>query len=1646
MTLNKLDKKVEHWKSQLLDFSKRNRLINFKKTKTTIKLETETNEIFDLLIEEENKIMVKKYVQTELEAKRLTKQSIGSIEDLSEEKYEQVYQQNLKIVVKKLENQLNGVRLKGKSSIEEKGINTLYLAIGFLEWKEVEYSGDFIKSPILLLPVKLKRQSGKDPYFLERIDEDIILNPVLEQKLKLDFGVTVTPFEQLNYESIEDILNFYQEELRIEDSWKIINEIYIGLFSFSKLVMFKDFDNYEEHIKSNPFIQKLAGEESEEDVCRRDNIKDISIYDRNLGSEDSYQVLDADSSQQEAILAAKNNVSFVLQGPPGTGKSQTITNIIAELLSQEKRVLFVSEKKAALDVVKKRLDDVKLGDFSLDLHSHDSNKKYVLEELSRSLKVTTSPFSFFQYYSDLDDVKESLNTYVDALHMKVKPLNEKPQTIHGELSKLNEVPNLIFDISNVDLFSSDKLRKVLKQVNRLEDIRDDIASTDTHLWKGTIKIETGFELEAEISSNFVQLSNDLKELHLSLKRASKNIGYDGSLSLNGIDHILDLKKTIANKPVVPSIWLGEDGSEVLTKAKNNYKDYKELYEGYLRLKKEILQKYKEDIFNLDINKVNYVMNEKHRKELSGKVSKYDLFIDELLSQETPILNTLDSLNENLNNISERKRELELLTLNPLNKLTIDEIFFHKELYEYIQGNPRPTHDWFVRDKKEEIRESIQKNKQLQDNYLSQKEELMPTFEIEIIEEDLQGILDNFINNYSSIFKIFNKNYRKDKRLIYSYLTMKGKLNDTNVVKYLRKLIKLKSLKTEINNNETYLNDLFGSNYEGVETNWDTLSEKVDTIFALGTYLQRKGKENYQKFVIEMDLTNLNTYRDLLWNLQESCDQVNKEFNFLEKTLQLENFGLENDSDILNSRADLSWIQEVARDIFSIKDILKGVSLTENDFTLNKLNNVVKIITEFKNVEGKVQDSSSFLKEIYGVLYNGVETNWQSINLALNWTDQANNNFEGWFPAEFVETVNNPESYTIFKQECDKLEQYINKVDRLLNFYGSIFSSSESKFDGENLYQADLLKAAKKLELLADNTSTLQEWITINEIISDLEQEGLRGFVTKVKVIDKNHTVESLFLKRFYQMWLDRVYSDLSPLKGFRIDQHNNLLEEFKDLDKGIIAENSARTHELLRINKDYYINNFAHKSSEMGFLKREIQKKKRHKPIRELFANITNLLLAIKPCMMMSPLSVSQFIDPGKLQFDAVIFDEASQIRPEDAVGTIMRGKQVIITGDNKQLPPTSFFNSQIEVDEEFIDEEDEDVYESFESILDESLLFMPQLSLKWHYRSKQESLIAFSNREIYNNELYTFPNAIQGENDGVSFVHVEDGVYDRGKSNRNLKEAEVVANLVFNHFKHKPHRSLGIIAFSQTQQEAIRDKLYQLRDDMPEFERFFDESKFESFFIKNLENVQGDERDTIILSVGYGKDSNGTIYYNFGPLNKEGGHRRLNVAVSRAKMELITVSSILDIDLDDTKLNKRGPQLLKAYLSYSKNGGEFSHNTGIQNNGFFDSPFEEDVYKTLEEKGLHLHTQVGSSGYRIDLAVVDPDYPGKYLLGIECDGATYHSSKTARDRDRLRQSVLESLGWKIERIWSQDWVKRKNDIANSIVEKVIGIKANGVQ
>ena len=585
------------------------------------------------------------------------------------------------------------------------------------------------------------------------------------------------------------------------------------------------------------------------------------------------------------------------------------------------------------------------------------------------------------------------------------------------------------------------------------------------------------------------------------------------------------------------------------------------------------------------------------------------------------------------------------------------------------------------------------------------------------------------------------------------------------------------------------------------------------------------------------------------------------------------------------------------------------------------------------------------------------------------------------------------------------------------------SGAESDLAGVNTAAGLTTRVRTVLARWRTQQRGLRNWCKWRGLRKQAVDAGISGIV---RAIEQNRVALSDltdYVEYSYQVWWLKIITDQEPvLRHFSSADHDRKIREFRATDARFQQLSEQYLHAVLA-GKVPQVEANQKPDAEMGLVLRELAKQKAHLPVRKLVRGIPTLLPKLKPCLLMSPLSVAQYLDAAHTSFDLVVFDEASQILVWDAVGAIARGKQLVVVGDPKQLPPTSFFARADDDEDQSAADGEDTVVHDLESILDECLgAGMPTLRLDWHYRSRHESLITFSNHRYYDSRLITFPSPVT--QDQAVRLELVAGVYDRGGSRTNRAEADAIVAAIVEHFldEKRRHLTMGVVTFNQTQRRLIETLLDEELRKTPVLEQHIAEHGPEKLFIKNLENVQGDERDLILFSIAYGKDAAGRMPMNFGPLNKEGGHRRLNVAITRARVGVTIYSSIRPEDIDVARTRSTGVIDLKNYLEFAQKGARALVEQSIPTGREPDSPFEVEVIRALRDRGWSVHPQVGCSGYRLDIGVVHPDHPGVFLLGVECDGATYHSLPTARDRDRLRQLVLEGLGWTLHRIWSTDW------------------------
>ncbi|WP_211316055.1 DUF3320 domain-containing protein [Mangrovibacterium marinum] len=702
------------------------------------------------------------------------------------------------------------------------------------------------------------------------------------------------------------------------------------------------------------------------------------------------------------------------------------------------------------------------------------------------------------------------------------------------------------------------------------------------------------------------------------------------------------------------------------------------------------------------------------------------------------------------------------------------------------------------------------------------------------------------------------------------------------------------------------------------------------------------------------------------------------------------------------------------------------------------------IIRYRKEQDLLDQNTSFLSEIGDFIWNNGNCDWKKLvetceavirihQLLTEITRDplAPKAIRSWLGTQFAEGAQ-----TFRAIHGGVLKSYIQVLDAILSTEQELASLLQIDFSlPKEPAGAWTGKWRENATNWLTNLDSLKDWASWNLTAERLRNARLSPVVEQyLSGSLKTEEVVHSFKKAIYRLGAEAIIQADPGLASFNGKFFETKIQKYKEKIKYFEELTKAELYAKLASNIPSLAQS-ASQSSEMGILQRAIRNKGRGLSLRKLFDLLPNLLPRMCPCMLMSPISVAQYFDLEQSKFDLVVFDEASQMPTCEAVGAIARGNNVVVVGDPKQMPPTSFFSTN-RYDEDNLDKED------LESILDDCLaLSIPSKHLLWHYRSKHESLIAFSNSNYYDNKLMTFPSP-DDLTSKVNNVHVE-GFYDRGKTRQNKFEAVAIVDEVIRRLSDPllSKRSIGIVTFSSVQQTLIEDLLNEELKNHPELDAIAMESQ-EPIFVKNLENVQGDERDVILFSMGYGKDKEGKLYYNFGPLNREGGWRRLNVAVSRARYEMKVYSTLRSDEIDISKTTTEGVMGIKAFLEYSEKGKIALTQKNYSRNADSAS-FAKVVADEIKKSGYTVHTEIGCSGYRIDLGIVNPQNPTEYMLGILTDGENYKSAKTAKDREVVRTDVLRLLGWNIYKLWSPDWWDNPDRVLQDILKAIHDVEQN---
>jgi hypothetical protein len=1439
-----------------------------------------------------------------------------------------------------LESNLVDLYRSARASLEEGGANTLFLALGFLIWTQEGKDTARHRAPLILIPVTLNRRSVRSGFTLTLHEDEPQFNPTLVEMLQQDFHLNIgIPEGDLPKDDsgldVNGIWARVSTAIKDIKGWEVVQDVVLSTFSFAKHLMWKDLVHRTDQLRENPVVRHLIDtprEQYHSDV----RFVDPRSLDRECDPSEVFCPLAADSSQLSAILSASRGKDFVLIGPPGTGKSQTISNLIAHCIASGKRVLFVAEKIAALEVVYRRLQKEGLGQFCLEIHSSKAKKADVLQALGAAWgnRETNGAGTWDAEATRLKGLRDRLNLYVERLHQ----VRLNGMTVHhavGNVVAGHAVQRV--DFQWADPSTHDRAR--------LEGFRSTISKLEVHSAALGVEELTNSPLLPVRQADWDPLwQADFLRCVRETQAATTQVraAYDALATISGLPTHLGLSESERSAVaqlagVLPSCVGSTWGFATDVEAVGIF--------GELRAAASIVSEYRSVVGSIGEPWPTHVIAAcrkgitllRERETLRAALpSPWPTSITEELRRGIELLSRVvedegqlsvrydtSSLNASQIWADWQKAEGSIWPLSQLRKRKLVAL-----LSKAVEGGgqPDPSVDLPVLANLEKTRNEVE------------------SINLRALPSGLWSGLQTSIEVAKASLRLQSglAAARDGKPWVTEDLGLvESGLCGAELKHTLASVSRLRKVDSEIGGLD-WLPSVTQGLWRGVDTNCEALAAALDFCDEW-----RAGElQGAHAAVARGDCGS---------ELHTQCGLLRQRDRLMQRVAGYSHLG---------ARTGGVW-RGLDTDLVDL-----GRAMTFGEL----LERTIPVCAP------KVEDTFALRAGIGRLCQPGRET--EQIVIAV----------------------------TAFSHACSQFGEAL----ALMVARGCLplEFSTRAKAAG-----VDEVRGV--CEKIAGAGPRLQRWCSWVQVKQEAQASGLAGFVTALEsAFLKPSELRGAFEVNYSRWWLDHIVSADEVLRTFVSAEHERRIEDFRTLDDSY----TGLTKKLIRARlyaSTPTVDSVA-VDSEWGILRHEMTKRRRHLPLRELMGRIPTVVTALTPCLLMSPLSIAQYLALSSAAFDVVVFDEASQITVWDAVGAIARAKQVVMVGDPKQLPPTNFFGR---ADEE--PDQSDDVPDDLESILDECIgASLPSLQLSWHYRSRHESLIAFSNRRYYGGKLVTFPSPVTDDR-AVSF-HYQRGVYEKGGARTNPDEAravvrDIIAHLKSPDFEHNGY-SIGVVTFNAEQQKLIEDLLDSERRSDPAIEPYFGSERLEPVFVKNLESVQGDERDIMYFSITYGPDIAGRLSMNFGPMNRDGGERRLNVAITRARRELRVFSTLRPEQIDLSRTQSKGVSELKHFLEFAERGPRAFAEQVTGSVGDFESPFEEYVASALQSRGWVVHTQIGASDFRIDLGVVHPDAPGIYVAGIECDGATYHRSATARDRDKLREQVLRDLGWEIVRVWSTDW------------------------
>jgi len=1502
---------------------------------------------------------------------------------------------------------LNAIRTGASRAMEESGSVALHAAFGFLEWKPAGGRDRSIMSPLLLAPLEFSRSDwqSRRQYVVYPQGDDTTMNPALQ--VQLDNENIMLP-EWDGEELPSHYLKKIESKISSKSGWKVHSFLTIGLFESAVINVWQDLDPERWPEGTDPSLHNVVADLMAGSGERSGDLVDEYEIDKpDIANRLPEPVLDADSSQLSAMIDVLDGKNLAIQGPPGTGKSQTITNTIAAAMLRGKSVLFVAEKMAALDVVKKRLDDVGLGDFVLELHSTKVSRASVYKSFAPRMELArrlSKPFAYERRLRELRSVKDTLNEYVDLVN---KPLEGVGSTIHQAMWRVMSLEKETFpdplkaveikNASNIDQVELSSTRDALRAYQELHaGVSEDFGSIELHPWNFVSKELTPIDQE------FVrqQISEQLEAIS-QVKRELENLVWIG-FSRDSSSTVSALKQALADVFKLPN-QLPENVSDKLVKAIGE------------RIQRKSLADYCEAIRNK--NALSSDIGEFTTPERAiPEPGELERIIDALEFSDASTVQDLGTRLDDLESLHRKLKKdyeaaVQLFRASDIEiALTGENLRLLEQALIALQCTSstalRLRSDAYVDDetlneiaKAESISEStIKEIRRLSNANVWQRGESP-----ELLQEHVNSL------RRGGWFNRFKQSTKDAIRHWQSLAGTSEKPSNETIAEDLE-ILGAAILADQTINSNKLLVEFTGRNLDGIESDFQSIrsvAEYQQSVQSLRGY-DVDAASKLRRFLESASISQLVRLTDVANDV------------LLEPIVTRDELP---DSELIDSKIDeVANLRDVAASAFNVANMF-GLDGGADALALGQLRD---LCAKWHSIDQRVRGMDNIKH-----LLSSLNIDLDSIGIiesTVNFFDELRN-IEKSTDSKIATAIIDGDigkNLDRLRSDATKLIDSLDKLERLRT--KTIDATSNDQInDNVSPPDASLNSIYEQSRLADENPGAIARWV---QLISTRLQALNDNTTEVVDVFDRSEEkfdMPSIWEQMFWKSRINEEFKQNQTLRRASGYTQRTARERLKELDGEIVKLSRQQAKFLLSQKEGPWGNSVGRVSdlTQTSLIEHLSTQQRPRVSVRDFIHRAGDAAVALKPCFMMSPSSVAKYLPRGQSMFDIVLMDEASQIKTEEAIGSLARGKQAVIVGDTKQLPPTRFFE-RLGLSE-FDDDDYQDV--DVESVLEQALSRFPSRTLRWHYRSEHQDLIKFSNHHFYDNKLIVFPSAIDADSleMGVYFSHMPEAYYQSSASGRrgglNPEQANHVAKAAIKSMETRPDWSIGVVAVNKAQAEMIDDQIHSLLQNSPRARKFVNdrENTLEPFFVKNLENVQGDERDHIIISTVYGPTGPGQpTRQAFGPIGGQHGGRRLNVLFSRAKKRIDVISSMASSDVKVAETPREGVKALNAYLEFAATGRLGGPNEEVR--GIPDSDFEASVGGALSQAGYKVHYQVGVAGYKIDLGIRHDDFPYGYIAGVECDGATYHSAKSARDRDLLRQQQLERLGWHILRVWSTDW------------------------